>query len=388
MKKNSTTKTAAATANTSPPMLTVGLDVGEKFIHFNELSAEGEVVEEGRFRCTADKLRERFENVEPRRVVLEVGSHSRWVAEQVSELGHTVLLLDPRRLKLIAGTLYKDDKIDATVLAMLGWKVPEMLKTVRLRPLDDQQALTLVRSRAALVESRTKLVNTVRGVLKPYGIRLSKEGRSSTFARAAEETLPPDKLALVAPMLAIIEQLNAAIKQYDAQAKELLPQLAPDAVHLTGITGVGALTVLYFVALVGDPHRFGNSRDIGAYLGLCRRRADSGDYQSQLRITKAGDSYMRALLANCASYILGPFGQDCDLRRWGLGRIGDGNTKQSRAEKKKTLTAVSRKLAVLMLTLWKSGAAYDPLYEAKRRERATDNATNNNTVAAGLAAAA
>lgn len=363
-----TTDSLATTRNKFPPMDTVGLDVGEKYIHFCELSAEGEVVEDGRFTCTSDKLRERFERMDERRVVLEVGSHSRWIAELLMELGHTVLLLDPRRLKLIAGTLYKDDKIDAELLATLGWKVPEMLKTVRLREVKDQKALTLVRSRAALVESRTKLVNTVRGVLKPYGIRLQKEGRSSTFISLARESLPAEMLALIAPMLTTIELLNKGIKQYDVDAEQLLPQVAPEAVHLTQITGVGALTVLYFAALVGDPHRFGNSRNIGAYLGLCRKRSDSGDYTSQLGITKAGDSYMRALLANCASYILGPFGKDCDLRRWGLARIGAGQ--KSRAEKKKAKVAVSRKLAVLMLTLWKSGAAYDPLYGAKRKDRA------------------
>lgn len=368
MKTLTTTDSVATTRNPHPPMDTVGLDVGEKYIHFCELSAEGEVVEDGRFMCTADKLRERFERMDERRVVLEVGSHSRWIAEVLMELGHTVLLLDPRRLKLIAGTLYKDDKIDAELLAMLGWKVPEMLKTVRLREVKDQKALTLVRSRAALVESRTKLVNTVRGVLKPYGVRLQKEGRSSTFVSSARESLPAEMLALIAPMLTTIELLNKGIKQYDVDAEQLLPQVAPEAVHLTRITGVGALTVLYFAALVGDPHRFGNSRNIGAYLGLCRKRSDSGDYTSQLGITKAGDSYMRALLANCASYILGPFGKDCDLRRWGLARIGAGQ--KSRAEKKKAKVAVSRKLAVLMLTLWKSGAAYDPLYGAKRKDRA------------------
>lgn len=368
MTTHTTTDSVATTRNTFPPMDTVGLDVGEKYIHFCELSAEGEVVEDGRFMCTADKLRERFERMDERRVVLEVGSHSRWIAEVLMELGHTVLLLDPRRLKLIAGTLYKDDKIDAELLAMLGWKVPDMLKTVRLREVKDQKALTLVRSRAALVESRTKLVNTVRGVLKPYGIRLQKEGRSSTFISLARESLPAEMLALIAPMLTTIELLNKGIKQYDVDAEQLLPQVAPEAVHLTQITGVGALTVLYFAALVGDPHRFGNSRNIGAYLGLCRKRSDSGDYTSQLGITKAGDSYMRALLANCASYILGPFGKDCDLRRWGLARIGAGQ--KSRAEKKKAKVAVSRKLAVLMLTLWKSGAAYDPLYGAKRKDRA------------------
>jgi transposase len=83
-------------------------------------------------------------------------------------------------------------------------------------------------------------------------------------------------------------------------------------------------------------------------------------------VTKAGDALLRRLLVNCAHYILGPFGKDCDLRRWGL----DYCAKGGKNAKKRAVVAVARKLAVLMHRLWVSGADYEPLYNAQRAESA------------------
>jgi transposase len=334
----------------------LGLDVSEKFIRWCEISAEGVLEGDGRFRNNREQLVRHFSR-ERVAVALEVGSHSRWIAKELSALGHEVLVLDPRRLKLISGSVYKDDKLDAERLAVLTRTSWRLLKTVQPRAEGDQRALSLVRARATLVEMRTKAVNAVRGLLKPYGVRIGKTGRSPKFRAEALRVMPAELAEILDPMLQSIESLNAAITDLDRQVEDYLPKLAGDAMHLLEIDGVGALTLLYFVALVGDPYRFEKNRTIGSYLGLCPKRDDSGDRTSELGITKAGDRYMRALLANCASHILGPFGKDCDLRRGGL-RVAGQSAK--RGPKKRAKTAVSRKLAVLMLSLWKTGEQYDP----------------------------
>ena len=95
---------------------------------------------------------------------------------------------------------------------------------------------------------------------------------------------------------------------------------------------------------------------MGAYLGLCPKRDQSGDCDKQLRITKAGDGYLRRLLVSAAQYILGHFGKDCALREFGL-RLSERGGPRA---KKKAVVAVARKLAVLMLSLWKSGEDYQP----------------------------
>jgi hypothetical protein len=80
---------------------------------------------------------------------------------------------------------------------------------------------------------------------------------------------------------------------------------------------------------LGDKHRFDRSRDVGPYLGLRPRRKQSGDHDPQLGITKAGNRYLRSLLVECANFTLGPFGQDSDLRRWGL-RLAERGGKNAR----------------------------------------------------------
>jgi transposase len=128
--------------------------------------------------------------------------------------------------------------------------------------------------------------------------------------------------------------------------------------RLRQITGIGPITALSFVLTIEDPELFENSRDVGAYLGLLPKRDQSGNFDKQLRISKAGDAFLRSLLVGCAQYIiLCPFGPDTDLKRHGLMLAERGGGRG----KRKAVVATARKLAVLMLTLWKHGRAYEPL---------------------------
>ena len=108
---------------------------------------------------------------------------------------------------------------------------------------------------------------------------------------------------------------------------------------------------------VDDPHRFRRSRDLGCYIGLRPGRRNSGQSQPQLHISKEGNRYLRTLLVQGAHYILGPFGEDSDLRRWGLKLAERGGSNA----KKRAVVAVARKLAVLLHKLWVSGEVYEPL---------------------------
>jgi transposase len=123
------------------------------------------------------------------------------------------------------------------------------------------------------------------------------------------------------------------------------------------------MTSLTFVLTLEDPLRFRNSRVVGAYLGLRPSRSQSGKYDPELHITKAGDCDLRRLLVQSAHYVLGPFGKDCDLRRFGLTLAARGG----KSMKKRALIAVARKLAVLLHRLWVTGSDYDPLRHAEGR---------------------
>ena len=111
-----------------------------------------------------------------------------------------------------------------------------------------------------------------------------------------------------------------------------------------------------YVLTLEDKHRFSKSRMVGAYLGLRPRKSTSGSDDPQLRITKAGDPFLRRLLVNGAHYVMGPFGPDTDLRRWGLELAKRGG----KNAKKRAVIAVARKLAVLLHRLWVTGEVYEP----------------------------
>ena len=131
---------------------------------------------------------------------------------------------------------------------------------------------------------------------------------------------------------------------------------------LKQIKGVGTLIALTFLLTLEDPHRFRKSREVGCYLGLQPGRRNSGQSEPQMHISKEGDPYMRTLLVQGAQHILGPFGVDCDLRRWGLNLAERGG----RNAKKRAIVATARKLAVLLHHLWVSGEVYEPLHNSCR----------------------
>jgi transposase len=157
---------------------------------------------------------------------------------------------------------------------------------------------------------------------------------------------------------------------FDREMRRMSTKVYPETALLNQVGGVGPITALRYVLTIEDPRRIERSRNVGAYLGLRPRQRQSGQRDPELRITKAGDRELRRLLVQCAQYILGPFGQDSDLRRWGLKLAGRG----AATAKKKAVIAVARKLAVLLHRLWLTGEVYEPLRNSHRRGAATTHA--------------
>ncbi len=155
----------------------------------------------------------------------------------------------------------------------------------------------------------------------------------------------------------MIEQLTAEIRRMDREVEQVCRERYPETEALRQVKGVGPITALCFILTLEDPSRFRKSRAVGAYLGLRPRKRDSGEQRPQLRITKAGDALLRCLLVTAAHYILGPFGPDTELRRFGL-RLAERGGK---AAKKRAIVAVARRLAVLLHRLWVTGEVYQPL---------------------------
>jgi len=274
----------------------------------------------------------------------------------LTELGHEVIVAHARNVRLIGESSRKDDGLDARMLARLARLDPRLLSPVQHRSAEAQAHLTVIRARAALVGARTALVNAARGLAKSYGERLRKCGTQQVNKDLAVG-FSAELRAALEPLLAEVESLNQRIAEYDRRIEQIAKELHPEVALLKQVKGVGTLIALTYVLTVGDPRRFRRSRDLGSYLGLRPGRRNSGSSQPQLHISKEGDRYLRTLMVQGAHYILGPFGQDSDLRRWGLKLAERGGNNA----KKRAVVAVARKLSVLLHKLWVSGEVYQPL---------------------------
>jgi transposase len=253
----------------------------------------------------------------------------------------------------------KTDRTDAETLARLARSDLALLRPVEHRSERHQVDLEMLKARDTLVAARTMLVNHVRGAVKSFGERLPASD-TDTFAQNVVDDLPPGLCKPLLPLLAEIRLLTRGIRRYDARVKQLCEKEYPETELLRGVKGVGPVTSLAFILVLGQAKRFRRSRDVGSYLGLCPRIAQSGDANPQLRITKAGNGFMRRLLVQAAQYILGPFGEDCTLRRVGQRLMISGG----RRGKKRAVIAVARKLAVMLHHMWATGEVYDALRDA------------------------
>jgi transposase len=347
------------------PLMTAGLDLGDKYSYLCLIDQQsGEVIEEGRLRTTPEAFRRRFASQEqPMRIAIEAGTHSPWASRVLEECGHEVLVANARKLRLIYANKRKTDEIDAENLARLARLDPKLLYPLKHRGEESQAHLALIRSREALVGTRTQLVNHVRGAVKSFGHRLPRCPARS-FHKNAPEHIPEALRPALGPILEQIGSLTERIRDYERRLETVAKDHYPETELLRQVEGIGPLTALTFVLTVEDPYRFEKSRSVGAYLGLVPATDRSGDRDPQKHISKEGDEMLRKLLVGSAHYILGPFGSDSDLRRHGE-KIASRGAKNA---KKRAAVAVARKLSVLLHRLWVTGDAYDPLHNAHRRQ--------------------
>lgn len=342
------------------PKVTIGLDLGDTMSQVYEIDADGTRLCEARVATTPLALKRYFSKRARCRVVLEVGTHSPWVSRLLAAWGHEDIVANPSAM-YGPRRRHRNDRLDAEFLARQGRADVSLLHPIHHRGEEAQQHLAIIRARDETVSVRTALINHVRGSVKSVGGRLPACS-AEAFPKRVVAAIPEAVRPALTPMVELIADLTRRIAAYDGQVKQLA-QRYPEVQRLQQPSGVGLLTALTYVLLVEDPHRFAHSRSAGAYFGLVPRLDESSTSSPQLRISKAGDELGRRLLVNAAHYVLGPFGPDCDLRRFGeaIARRGGKNAK------KRAVIAVARKLAVLLHRLWLSDTPYDPNYQQHQR---------------------
>jgi transposase len=272
-----------------------------------------------------------------------------------------VIVAHAQKVRLIVKSRRKDDRLDARTLARLARIDPELLSPVQHRSAEAQLHLAEIRARAGLVSARTALVNATRGLVKSYGERLRKCG-TQQVRRETTNGLSAGLRQALEPLVREVESLNERIKEYDRRIEKMAKETYPETELLKQVKGVGDLIATTYVLTIEGPHRFRKSRDAGCFVGLQPGRRNSGESEPQMHISKEGDEYLRTLLVQGAHYILGPFGEDSDLRRWGQKLAARGG----KNGKKRAVVAVARKLAVLLHRLWVSGEVYEPLRNSQK----------------------
>ncbi len=236
----------------------VGMDLGDKYSVLCTLDEWGEVVEESKIRTTPAGMAGRFAHLARSRVVLEAGTHSPWVSRQVESYGHEVVVANPRRVALIYRAHTKTDEIDAEVLARLGRVDPALLSPIRHRGTETIADRAVLRSRTAVVRSRSRLIQVVRSVVKSQGLRLPASGTNS-FAGKVRDEIPVELQTALSPMVEIIDELTRQIRAYDRAIESIAEEKYPETLILRQVIGVGAVTALAFVLTIENPHRFAKS---------------------------------------------------------------------------------------------------------------------------------
>lgn len=336
--------------------VTVGIDLGDRKSFMIRMDPFRNIEDQSTLRTTPDAFEKFFSDKAPMRVIFEVSTHSRWISSQLIQLGHDVLVVDPRRLPRNPCE-DKSDWKDAEHLARVGQAMPELFHPVVHRSDQAHADLQVVQCRHTLVQSRTKYVNTIRGVVKATGQRLPSCSASS-FHRKVVDSIPEIVRPACIPLIKQLESLHVAIREMTKVIDEMAKTRYPESATMTQVTGVANLTALTVMLTIDDKNRFPSSRMVGSYFGLRPKLKESSTSEPQLRITKAGNRFVRSHLVTAAHYILGPLcKQDSALRRWGLAYCERGG----KNAKKRAIVAVARKLAVLLHRLWVTGEVYEPL---------------------------
>ena len=284
------------------------------------------------------------------KVGFEAGALSPWLYHELTALGLDVVCLETRRVHQILKTQRnKTDRGEAFGIAQIvrsGW-----YGSVHVKSYDSHALRALLGARDELVCTRQDLENTVRGLLKPFGLRLAKGGRGDFADRVralcvSRVDLAAAVEALLGARAAVRDELGRLDERLIAMAREV--DACP---RLMTIPGVGPITALSAISAIDDAGRFAHARTAGAYFGLTPRRHQSGEVDYQGRISKRGDGMVRTLLYEAANVLLTRVTRFSTLKAWGL-RLA------KRVGMKKARVAVARKLAVIIAAILKDGTEF------------------------------
>lgn len=323
------------------------IDLHSKESEIRIVTAAGEVVLHRRVATTRAGLSGIFGGRPRLRILVESGTESEWVAQQLEELGHEVVVADPNYALMYGqrSRRIKTDRRDAIALGeanRLGvyrpaHRVSSAQRTVRRQ----------LQVREQLIRMRTQMINLLRGQLRSEGLRI-RSGRAESFvARYRAVAASPTLRAVLEPVVQALSALEPLIATADAWAHDTAHR---DTVarRLMTAPGVGPITALTFQSALDTVTRFGGPGAVTAYLGLVPQEDTSAERQRRGPITKAGPGRIRAVLVQASWAIWRSLSGSATLHAW-VHRLAD------RRGKRIAIVALARRLARILFAMWRDG---------------------------------
>lgn len=340
----------------------VGLDVSLEATSICILNEKGKRVLEGEAESSPEAIGEFLQKtkLEIEQIGLESGNLTHYLKKGLLKMGYKVVVMESRKMAAILSTIInKTDKNDARGIAE-ALRVGHFSECIH-RSDDAIELRSILHMRQTIVQQRTHLLNSIRGHLKVYGIKFPKKA-GKTFREkvgAAIQQLRPRIQKAVFSLLNILDGIDHEIKVLNKEIEQMASQ-DEDVQLLQTIDGVGPITALAFKAELDDPKRFGNSKDVAAYIGLTPSQYSSGEIQRQGGISKKGSKRTRYLLVEAANSILNKCKTWSKLKAWGM------KLKKKKGNRKATV-AVARKLAVIMHRMLITKKPFDRSSEKKEK---------------------
>jgi transposase len=336
----------------------IGVDLHKKTISVCvviEAGRQSKVVARMPFRCDMpEKIRAFFEKFPPFQVAVEATASYEWFVQLIEPLADRVVLVHPKKLRIIAESVCKTDKIDAYVIADL-LRINRLPEASRPTP-RQREHRALVRLRCYIQRRITSVKNKIRFVLADYNA-----DRRSLFSEAGKEYL--DQVKVSASDRYVVEQLWTELEQHRERllaANRRLREFAAAAPTtekearevLATMPQVGPVTVDVIVSELGDIRRFRSAKKVTSYAGLAPGERSSGGKTRQLGITKEGSRLLRWALIQWARRVVR------HSRRWGSIYEQLKGRREDPGAEKKAIVAVARRLLCVAVSMLRSGQRY------------------------------
>lgn len=334
-----------------------GIDVATKSSYVYVTDEAGIKLMSGEVATEKEALVKRLKTYvkEGLKVAVEAGNQTAWIYKTLVEMGAEVVVVNPGKVKLIAESRKKTDKIDAKILCEL-LRLNALPCPVHMPGKEARELRGLLVARRQLVGARAKLMNVVRGMVRQEGIRLASRelvspvGWARLLARKYEAAHFPVMLETYAKT---VKELSEGIARIEKELKAR-EKKDPRVAQLQTMPSVGTISSLTLLAAVDKIERFGSARKLVSYSGLVPTVRSSGERTEYGSISREGRSELRAVWVQIAHLVA----QDKSaaakpLRLW-YGKI------ERRRGRKTALVALARKLLVIAYHVLKEGKPYDP----------------------------